>query len=143
MNPENSVIIGPHAPIARLPKSFPSQIDETLFGGLDLGIGSCGQALISTSKEKRTLRGFENLPGKISFLGVRAFDIPETNDKSGVKLKNPERRAKRLLRRVTARRADRMKKTRQFLIKSGILPADYHCMKDEWREKHEEADPWQ
>ena len=143
METRNSPIVGSDAPLTKLPKSFPTKIDETLFCGLDLGIGSCGQALISTSKEKRIIRGFENLPGAISFLGIRAFDIPETKEKTGVKLKNPERRAKRLLRRVTARRADRMKKTRQFLMTCGVLSADYHCMKDDWRERHEEATPWQ
>ena len=143
MKTRDSLIIGAEAPLTKLSKSFPKEIDEKLFCGLDLGIGSCGQALISTSKEKRNIRGFENLPGPISFLGVRAFDIPETREQTGVKLKNPERRAKRLLRRVTARRADRMKKTRRFLMNHGILPADYHWMKDQWRMAHEEAIPWQ
>ncbi len=143
MRSHKSGIVGPDGPLTKLPSTFPNQIDESLFCGLDLGIGSCGQALLSAAENKRTIRGFENLPGQISFLGVRAFDVPEVNDKTGVKLKNPERREKRLVRRTLARRADRMKQVRRFLITSDILPPDYHCLKDEWRQRHEQSTPWQ
>ena len=136
-------IVGQHGPIPKLPKTFPSEIDDTLYCGLDLGIGSCGQALISTAASKRLIRGFEGLPGPISFLGIRAFDVPETKEQSGVKLKNPERRQKRLMRRTIARRAARMKQIRRFLMAKGVLPEDYHCLKDEWRHSHEAATPWQ
>ena len=143
MNSNKIGIVGPDGPLTKLPKTFPTRIDEALFCGLDLGIGSCGQALLSTAREKRIIRGFENLPGSISFLGVRAFDVPEVNEKSGVKLKNPERREKRLVRRTIARRSDRMKQVRRFLITNDVLPANYHCFKDEWRHRHEESTPWQ
>lgn len=143
MNSNKTGIVGPDGPLTKLPKTFPNRIDEFLFCGLDLGIGSCGQALLCTSTEKRIIRGFETLPASISFLGVRAFDVPEVNEKSGVKLKNPERREKRLVRRTIARRADRMKQVRRLLIANKVLPPDYHCMKNEWRLRHEQSTPWQ
>ncbi len=52
-------IVSPKGPLTKLPRTFPSKIDESLFCGLDLGIGSCGQALLSTTKEKRIICGFE------------------------------------------------------------------------------------
>lgn len=125
----------------KLPKTFPSHIDEQLFCGLDIGVGSCGQALVSPAGVK--VRGFEDLPDPIAFLGVRTFDVPETKEQSGVKLKNPERRQKRLMRRVIARRAHRMRQVRRLLMARGVLPADYHCQADEWRVRHEQATPWQ
>jgi len=143
MKTRTTGIIGPDGPIPKLPKTFPTEIDDTLFCGLDLGIGSCGQALTSSAKTKRQIRGFESLPGPITFLGIRAFDVPETKEQSGVKLKNPERRQKRLIRRTIARRAARMKQIRRFLIAEGVLSADYHCLKDEWRHSHEASKPWE
>ena len=135
-------IVGNAAPLTKLPKTFPTQIDENLFCGIDIGIGSCGIALISHSKAKLTIKGFEKLPGAISFMGVRAFDVPEIKEKSGIVLKNPERRQKRLMRRVLARRASRMKAVKALLIEAKILPADYSPMQDAWRGRHEAATPW-
>jgi len=132
---------GPDGPLPKLSKTFPRHIDEQLFCGLDIGVGSCGQALVSPAGLK--VRGFEDLPDRIAFLGVRTFDVPETKEQSGVKLKNPERRQKRLMRRVIARRAHRMRQVRSLLVARGVLPADYHCRADIWRARHEQATPWQ
>jgi CRISPR-associated endonuclease Csn1 len=137
-------LIGREGPLIKLPHTFPTSIDPNLFCGLDLGIGSCGQALITTAKEKKPIRSFDSLPGPIVFLGVRAFDVPEARDSSGkVILKNPERREKRLQRHTIARRAQRMKKIRRFLIDHQVLPPDYHPSKQEWQDRHETATPWQ
>lgn len=144
MKSQKTGIVGPDGPLTKLPRTFPNKIDESLFCGLDLGIGSCGQALLSTSKKKRTIRDFEDLPGPIVFLGVRAFDVPETKDTNGkVILKNPERREKRLQRHTIARRAERMKHVRRFLISHQVLPPEYHPGKHEWQSRHETATPWQ
>jgi CRISPR-associated endonuclease Csn1 len=137
-------LVGPDCPLTKLPKSFPSQVDESLTLGIDIGIGSCGLALIHQSeKDKPVIHGFSDMPGRISFLGVRTFDVPETKEKTGPKLKNPERRQARLLRRGTARRAKRMRYIRTLLKTEGVLPADYHVTSQEWKKQHEEATPWE
>jgi CRISPR-associated endonuclease Csn1 len=108
------------------PQNFPSTIDENIALGLDVGIGSCGQAVVSFADNPPDTA--KPLPGaceRILFMGVRAFDVPEENENSGVKLKNPERRKFRLLRRVTRRRALRMQAVRNLLKEQGVLPADY------------------
>jgi CRISPR-associated endonuclease Csn1 len=138
-------LVGSKSPITRLPSTFPNRIDEDVTLGIDLGIGSCGLAVASWSDTtKPVIQGFEKLPGPLVFLGVRAFDVPETRDTQGKpQLKNPERRQKRLLRRVTKRRAQRMREVRALLIKAGLLPSDYHPQADDWRSRHEAALPWE
>lgn len=135
-------LIGKNAPLTKLPKSFPSQVDDDLFCGIDIGVGSCGVALVSGKEPKHTIRGFEQLPGKITFMGVRAFDLPEEKTQSGILLKNPERRQKRLTRRVLDRRAQRMKAIKSLLVTWKILPYDYDHRKEDWRSRHESATPW-
>jgi CRISPR-associated endonuclease Csn1 len=140
----SKLIVGKGRPITRLPKTFPLQVDEGLTLGIDIGIGSCGLALIhQSSAEKPHIRGFESMPDRISFLGVRTFDVPETKEKTGPKLKNPERRKSRLLRRSVARRAQRMRAIRTLLKAQGILPADYSVDSAAWKELHEQATPWE
>jgi len=109
-------------PLTKLPKSFPREIDENLSLGLDLGVGSCGQALVYDKKEQRERcqihpKGLPDFPGRIAFMGVRAFDIPEIREKTGgIKLKNPEWRQKKHQRRTIRRRAWRMWSTRPALV---------------------------
>lgn len=118
----------------KLPSTFPTEIDENLALGLDLGVGSCGQALVTDrGTPKNTINGIPDFPDRINFLGVRAFDVPEIHEKTGIKLKNPERRAKRLLRRTTKRRADRMWALRRILKQHGLLPADYPTKEKLWK----------
>ncbi|NJK91240.1 MAG: hypothetical protein HC904_05030 [Blastochloris sp.] len=140
----SKLVFGINAPVTKQSSTFPRRIDEDLSLGLDIGIGSCGQALIKWSKTDNSFIG--QLPpsdGPIVFIGVRAFDVPERNDKTGVKLKNPERRAARLMRRTIRRRAQRMQKVRILLKETGILPSDYSLQNDSWRKEHEKANPLQ
>ncbi len=138
------LLVGHGCPLTKLPKTFPSHVDESLTLGIDIGIGSCGLALIHQSeKDKPIIRGFDDMPDRISFMGVRTFDVPETKEKTGPKLKNPERRQARLLRRGTARRAQRMRYIRTLLMAEGLLPADYSVASEEWKTQHETATPWE
>lgn len=140
----SALLVGTDRPLTKLPKTFPSQVDEALTLGIDIGIGSCGLALIHRSEnDKPIIRGFSDMPDRISFLGVRTFDVPETKEKTGPKLKNPERRQARLLRRGTLRRARRMRDIRALLKTEGLLPADYSVDSQEWKEQHEQATPWE
>lgn len=138
-------LIGSSSPVPRLSSTFPTRINEGVTLGIDLGIGSCGLAVTSWGDTKKpVIQGFENLPGPLVFLGVRAFDVPETRDNQGrPQLKNPERRQKRLLRRVTKRRAQRMREIRALFKQTGLLPRDYHPQADDWRGRHESALPWE
>lgn len=135
-------LIGKKAPLTKLPKSFPARIDDDLYCGIDIGVGSCGVALVSDKETKHTIQGFEQLPGKITFMGIRAFDLPEEKTQSGISLKNPDRRQKRLMRRVLDRRAQRMRAIKNLLVDWKILPSDYDHRKAEWRGRHETATPW-
>lgn len=134
----SSILVGKNAPLSKLPRTFPKAIDESLSLGLDLGVGSCGQALVydqEKDKENCQISGLSSFPHRIAFLGVRAFDIPETREKSGVKLKNPDRRSKRLMRRTIRRRAQRMWAIRRLFKQQGLLPNDYPTDPDLWKNK--------
>ena len=149
MNPE--ILIGKDAPLTKLPKSFPTHIDHNLALGLDLGVGSCGQALIYDTVDGKAecklnmhiLNGETRepieFPNRIAFLGVRTFDIPETKGKTGVKLKNPTRREKRALRSTTRARAWRMQQVRQLLKKHQLLPSDYPGESKQWKLRANES----
>lgn len=96
--------------------------------GVDLGIGSCGIALVQLGQDPRIL-----------FMGSRCFEVPENpKDKS---LKNAKRRAARLMRRTLRRRRQRMAAIRRLFATHAhaILPAgkpdDFHHRKDA-------PDPW-
>jgi CRISPR-associated endonuclease Csn1 len=136
-------LVGKDHPITKLPKTFPTSICDELTLGIDIGVGSCGLAMIHrTGTGKPTIKGLPEFPAKISFLGVRTFDLPEVKEKTGLKLKNPGRRASRLLRRAVARRAQRMRSLRRLLISEGLLPETYSIQSDEWQQKHVKALPW-
>lgn len=78
--------------------------------GIDLGIASCGWAVIETS----------DLIGKIVAAGVRCFDAPLV-DKTG-EPKSAQRRTARGQRRVIRRRRQRMNMVRALLHQHGLLP---------------------
>lgn len=136
-------LVGKDHPVTKLPKTFPTEICEDLTLGIDIGVGSCGLALLHrTGEGKPVIPGLPEFPEKISFLGVRTFDLPEVKEKTGLKLKNPDRRAARLLRRGVARRAQRMRALRRLLITEGLLPESYSVQSAEWQLKHVKAMPW-
>lgn len=79
--------------------------NRNLFLGIDLGIGSCGWALVTDNS--------------VIALGARTFDVPET-DKTRTPT-NQLRRTARGLRRVTNRRRQRMNAVRELLVEHGVL----------------------
>lgn len=94
--------------------------------GVDLGIGSCGTALVQLGDEPRIL-----------FMGSRCFEVPEfPKDKE---LKNKTRRTARLMRRTIRRRRQRMAALRRLFAEKGLLapqaPEDFHHREDA-------PDPW-
>lgn len=104
-------------------------IDESLTFGIDLGIGSCGWAVLRQPPaigEKGAIEG----------MGSWCFDVPET-DKERTPT-NQIRRGNRLLRRVIRRRRNRMAEIRRLFHASALLPsADSEALK---RPGH---DPWE
>ncbi|HEB78845.1 MAG TPA: type II CRISPR RNA-guided endonuclease Cas9 [Rhodospirillales bacterium] len=89
-----------------LREEFP--IDDSLILGLDIGIASCGSAVLSTSKDS-----------PIEFLGVRCFEaaeVPKTREP-----KSKERRDARGLRRVIRRRRHRMAEIRRLFVAHDLL----------------------
>lgn len=121
--------------LSRLGKRYP--INEDLVLGVDVGIASVGSAVAM-----RTATG-----GSIAFAGSRCFEAPETPKNK--ELTNKIRRDKRLLRRTTRRRAQRMTEIRKLLLEAGILdtmdPDRFHQQKgapapDPWRARSEGLD---
>jgi hypothetical protein len=56
-------LVGKSHPITKLPKTFPTEICEDLTLGIDIGVGSCGLALVhKTGKDKPTYKGLEYFP---------------------------------------------------------------------------------
>ena len=102
-------------------------INENIVFGIDVGIASCGWAVIDTKKQA------------ILAMGSRCFEAPEEPDNR--KQKNAHRREKRGMRRVTSRRADRLKQVRRVIEEFGLLddpsPEHFRSLK-----KHP-PDPWQ
>ena len=90
-------------------------IVEDLAFGIDLGIGSCGWAVIQAPPSA-------DVPGAIPAMGSWIFDVPET-DKERTPT-NQIRRGSRLLRRVIRRRRNRMSELRELFRKSGLLSTD-------------------
>lgn len=101
------------------------EIKESLTLGLDLGIGSCGWAIIDEAKPS----------DRILAMGARTFDVPET-DKERTPT-NQLRRQHRGLRRVLRRRRQRMDELRRLFQQSGLL-ADAR----KGALKIPELDPW-
>ena len=82
------------------------EITPGLVFGLDIGIASCGWAVVNVDTKH------------IHAIGSRCFDAPE--DPKTKTLHNVERRTKRGMRRVTYRRKVRMKAVRRLLRESGL-----------------------
>ena len=89
-----------------------ANIREGLILGIDLGIGSCGWALIDEDADG----------GHIVALGVRTFDVPET-DKERTPT-NQLRRQHRGLRTVLRRRRQRMNALRRLFQSAELIPDD-------------------
>ena len=108
-------------------------IRENLTLGLDLGIGSCGWAVIREPAEG----------GGIVAMGVRTFDVPET-DKDRTPT-NQLRRQHRGLRKVLRRRRQRMDELRRLFRDSGLVEGNGKDMLkvaglDPWRLRAEGLD---
>lgn len=87
-------------------------IVEDLAFGIDLGIGSCGWAVVKAPPAT-------DAPGAIPAMGSWIFDVPET-DKERTPT-NQNRRGSRLLRRVIRRRRNRMSELRGLFQRHGLL----------------------
>ena len=87
-------------------------INEDIVFGIDVGIASCGWAVIDTKNEA------------ILAMGSRCFEPPEDPQKKT--LYNEQRRAKRGMRRVTSRRAGRMNTVRQVVKDAGLVSSPTH-----------------
>lgn len=88
-------------------------MQEGLTLGIDLGIGSCGWALIGNADSDE---------GRIVAMGVRCFDVPETAKERTPT--NQIRRQNRLMRRVIKRRRQRMNEVRTLFKTHGLLGSD-------------------
>lgn len=82
-------------------------MDRNIYLGVDLGIGSCGWALTTDTS--------------LIALGSRTFAVPETAKERPPTPTNQLRRISRGLRRVTARRRQRMNEVRALLRQHGLL----------------------
>ncbi|MCW5733897.1 MAG: type II CRISPR RNA-guided endonuclease Cas9 [Enhydrobacter sp.] len=91
----------------------PPAVRECLTLGIDLGIGSCGWALIENA---------EGGDGRIVAMGVRCFDVPETAKERTPT--NQVRRQNRLMRRVIKRRRQRMNEVRTLFSAHHLLNDD-------------------
>lgn len=103
------------------------RIEEDFTLGIDLGIGSCGWALVRLTTEKN----------EIVALGVRTFDVPET-DKERTPT-NQLRRQHRGLRTVIRRRRQRMNEIRRLFHQFGLTDDE---SKSGLRADNAEFNPW-
>ncbi len=103
-------------------------IKENLSLGIDLGIASCGWALIDWPDI--------NTPGTISGMGSWCFDVPETSKERTPT--NQIRRANRLLRRVIRRRRTRMSELRKLFEQQKLI-----ATRDPEHLKKQKLDPWE
>ncbi len=136
MNTKRSLLDGKDAPLTKLPKTFPVRLDDSLSLGLDIGVGSCGQALVFDSIQDKgdfSIPGIPDFPDRIAYLGVRAFDVPEIKEKTGLHLKNPTRREKRRARLTTRRRAWRIWEVKRLFCDVGLLPEKYPLSQSLWK----------
>jgi CRISPR-associated endonuclease Csn1 len=96
--------------------------------GIDLGIASCGWAVIRQPGESS--------PGAVVALGSWMFDVPETDKERTPS--NQIRRGNRLLRRVIRRRRNRMADLRRLFHAHGLIgSADAEAL------KRAGLDPWE
>ena len=97
--------------------------------GIDLGIASCGWAVLRHPSDAEPT-------GAIEAIGSWMFDVPETSEKKIPT--NQIRRGNRLLRRVVRRRAQRMATIRRLSKEHGLLSSD-----DRDSLKRADTDPWE
>lgn len=103
------------------------QIDEDLTLGLDIGIASCGWALVDTKN------------GKIEGAGTWAFEVPEVPKTKASKA--GDRRVFRGQRRRLRRRRQRMRDIRQLLHEHDLLETA-QAPKDQKGVPKPDTDPW-
>ncbi len=87
-------------------------INEDIVFGIDVGIASCGWAVVDTKNEA------------ILAMGSRCFEPPEDPQKKT--LYNEQRRTKRGMRRVTSRRSGRMNSVRRIIKDAGLVDTPTH-----------------
>ena len=97
--------------------------------GIDLGIASCGWAVLRHHSDA-------DHTGAIEAIGSWMFDVPET-DKERTPT-NQIRRGNRLLRRVVRRRAQRMATIRRLFKEHNLLPSEGRDAL-----KRADTDPWE
>jgi CRISPR-associated endonuclease Csn1 len=112
--------------LSTFPEGMTDMDDATgLSLGIDLGIASCGWAILRQTEEDGTILG----------LGARSFETPETSKERTPT--NQIRRTNRLMRRVTRRRAARMTAIRALCRRFGLGTEATPEMLNRSR-----ADPW-
>ena len=87
-------------------------INGNIVFGIDVGIASCGWAVIDTKNNA------------VLAMGSRCFEPPEDPQKKT--LFNEHRRTKRGMRRVVSRRAGRMNTVRQVIKEAGLVASPTH-----------------
>ncbi len=97
---------------SKLSKLAERDITPGIVFGIDVGIASCGWAVIDVKN---------NL---ILAMGSRCFEAPEESKTK--ELLNVNRRTKRGMRRVTSRRSGRMNSVRQVIKDGGLLDTPTH-----------------
>lgn len=102
-------------------------VEDALVFGLDIGIASIGSAVVRHGAAEAS----------IEFMGSRCFEAPEVPKTK--ELKNKIRREKRLLRRVTRRRRQRMAELRSLFAGAGILAT---TDPDAFHHRADAFDPW-
>ncbi len=102
-------------------------INEDIAFGLDVGIASCGWAVIDTKNDA------------ILTMGSRCFEPPEDPQKKT--LYNEQRRTKRGMRRVISRRAGRMNSVRQVIKDAGLVASPTHTSLQSLGK--DAPDPWE
>lgn len=104
-------------------------LKEDITFGIDLGIGSCGWAVIRHPSHP-------DESGRIEGLGSWCFDVPETKKERTPT--NQIRCTNRLLRRVVRRRRNRIAEIRRLFLSAGLLTTSG---RDAF--KHAGIDPWE
>jgi CRISPR-associated endonuclease Csn1 len=95
--------------------------------GLDIGIGSCGWAIIDSEQVDPATGEVREV--EVVACGARCFEVPE--EPTNMELKNKMRRTLRGQRRVTRRRAQRLAAVRRLLGEHG-LPTAPPTTLDRW-----------
>ena len=102
-------------------------LNEDVVFGIDVGIASCGWAVVDVKNEA------------ILAMGSRCFEPPEDPQKKT--LFNEQRRTKRGMRRVTSRRSGRMNSVRRVIKDAGLVASPTH---DYFQSLGDDApDPWE